>query len=55
MIKFEKQEKSGHNSFGHYQFGSNCCAMCKKDRPLKEPGIYCEVCKNYQSTNKKYD
>lgn len=46
-IKFDdKQEKSGFNKFGHYQFGSNCCAMCKRDRPLNEKGMYCEWCMN---------
>lgn len=45
--KFEEKEKSGFNSFGHYQFGSNCCQYCKRDRPLKEKGNACEQCKNY--------
>lgn len=45
-IKFEEQEKSGFNSFGFYQFGSNYCIGCKKDRPLKEEGEWCDWCKN---------
>ncbi len=47
MFEFEQQEKSGFNSKGHYQFGSNCCIGCKRDRPLKEKGEWCEECKNY--------
>jgi hypothetical protein len=47
-ITFEKQEESGVNNKGHYQFGSNCCIGCKRDRPLKEKGLWCEICKNYQ-------
>ena len=49
-IHFEKQEKSGFNSNLHYQFGSNCCIGCKADRPLNEKGLWCEGCKNYQSS-----
>ena len=48
MTRFEKQEKSGVNSFGHYQFGSNCCIGCKIDRPLSAKGNWCEGCINYQ-------
>ena len=48
-IKFDKQqEKSGINKYNQYQFGSNCCIGCKRDRTLKEKGIWCEICKNYQ-------
>lgn len=47
-IVFEKQEESGFNSKDHYQFGSNCCIGCKRDRSLKEEGLWCQVCKNYQ-------
>lgn len=52
-VRFDAdQENSGVNRYGHYQFGSNCCIGCKRDRPLKEPGEWCEVCKNYQSNQK---
>lgn len=47
MLEFEKQEKAGFNSKGQYQFGSNSCIGCKADRPLKEKGMWCEICKNY--------
>ena len=48
---FEQQEKSGKNSKGYYQFGSNCCISCKKDRPLNEKGEWCETCINYKKTS----
>ena len=48
-MKFDsKQQKAGVNKHGHYQFGSNACIGCKVDRPLNEPGLWCEGCKNYQ-------
>lgn len=47
-IAFEKQEKAGFNSKGHYQFGSNCCIGCKADRPINVKGQWCEICINYQ-------
>lgn len=43
------QQESGFNKYGHYQFGSNCCIGCKRDRPLNEKGEWCEVCKNYSN------
>lgn len=50
-IKFDRlQEKSGVNKYGYYQFGANCCIGCKRDRPLKEEGQWCEICMNYQKS-----
>lgn len=43
----KEQEKAGTNKFNYYQLGANACIGCKADRPLKEKGEWCEVCKNY--------
>lgn len=54
--QFESQAKSGFNSYGYYQFGSNCCVYCKRDRPIKEESIVCDICKEYQKIkNTKID
>ena len=51
-IKFDpKQEKSGTNKYKHYQFGSNSCIGCKKDRTSKDEGMWCDTCKNYKKKN----
>jgi hypothetical protein len=46
-LVFEEQEKAGVNTKGNYQFGSNACVGCKKARPLKEEGMWCDGCMNY--------
>lgn len=51
-MKFDTQEKSGVNKFGHYQFGTNCCIACKVDRPLNAKGMWCDGCINYQNIHK---
>lgn len=46
-MKFDNtQEKAGLNKYKHYQLGSNCCTMCKRDRPIKQKSLYCDTCKN---------
>lgn len=54
-IVFEKKEKSGANSTGHYQFGSNCCIGCKANRSINAGGMWCDGCKNYQNNKSNYE